>query len=57
MDKIGLAIRKWKESKSLAETAMQEAVMFGATKKEVSAMKTYINTYQLFINDLYELMK
>lgn len=54
-DKINRMIEKWTKYKSRANFHRQEAVMAGATRKEISAMDAYITTYDKIIKDLYSL--
>lgn len=55
MDKLLLTIVKWEDRKRVVQEQMQEAKMAGASKKDISAMEAYVNTFQLFITDLYKL--
>lgn len=57
MEELNNLIAKWENNRDSAKTFSQDAIMAGATKKEQSANEAYIKTFNLFINDLYELRK
>lgn len=57
MEELNRMIEAWEKHRDAANEFAQNAIMNGASKKEQSAHDTYIKTFNLFVNDLYELRK
>jgi len=52
MNKVEKAIAFWEEKLSIANTACQDAIMHGASRKDVSAMHSYMKIIEKFIATL-----